>query len=561
MRTVLALWAVAMSVLPALGGTYTNPIISADIPDPDVIRVGTDYYMTSSSFNLTPGLPVYHSEDLVHWTMIGHALERNPPALYTFQGRTADQLDYDRVRLGLGVYAPSIRHHDGHFWIYWADPDAGVYMVKARNPAGPWSEPVLVHKAHGWIDPSPLWDEATGKAYLTYAFAKSRVGVNGLINVSEMSWDGTRLIGEPVTVFAVGRREFPSDRVHTTIEGPKFMKLGDFYYILCPAGGVRFGWQTVLRAKHPMGPYEIRTVCETGRTNVNGPHQGGLVDTPDGRWWFIHFQDVGTLGRIIWLQPVVWNNDWPVIGVDANGDGIGNPVRQYEAPLPFVKKAIQTSDDFLGDQPGLPWQWAANPQEGWARVEKGELIMPAQWTGRKPLVEVPGVLSQVFPGYRFSATVNMKLEGTDADVRAGLVVLGTKSFDIGVQPAGETQRLSVRYQLTELASAVVPAGRLWLRLDTDGELPLPLKPRSLARAGPAEPYQVEDRSPFNGQITGQFSYSLDGVEFVEIGPGFEARPGRWIGARVGLFSIKEHAESSGTLRADRFEVSIQGADE
>jgi len=546
-----------LAAVSAVGGEYTNPILPADYSDPDVVRVGTDYYMTASSFNMIPGLPILHSEDLVHWTIIGHGIDHNPEALFSYKNRKVSELDYDRPRLGNGVYAPAIRHHGGFFWIYWGDPDAGVYMIKAKDAAGPWSKPVLVHKASGWIDPCPLWNEITGKAYLSHAFAKSRAGVNGRIEVVEMSSDGTRLIGEPVTVFdAENAADFPADRYHKVIEGTKFMQRDGWVYILCPAGGVELGWQTVMRSKNPMGPYEIRTICETGDTTINGPHQGGLVDTPAGNWWFIHFQYAGTLGRIVWLEPAVWKDGWPVIGIDPDGDGMGNPVLRHAAPLPFVEKSIQMSDDFSGSGLGLQWQWPANPQADWAEVEQGALFMPAQLIGNTSLINVPGVLTQMFPGYGFSATVKMQLESESADVRAGLAVMGKKTFDVGVQPAGEKQKLSVRYQNIELVSTTVPTGCLWLRLETDGELPLPVKRRKKQKTELTQPYQVEGLDRWTGTIQGQFYYSMDGVDFIKFGPGFEVRTGVWIGARVGLYSVKNNAASSGALRADSFDITL-----
>jgi beta-xylosidase len=180
-------------------------------------------------------------------------------------------------------------------------------MVKTKDPAGDWSDPVLVYPASGIIDPSPLWDETTGRAWLSFAYARSRSGKNAIIDVIEMSWDGTELIGDPVTVFdARDSINFPADRFHSVIEGTKFMKHNGWYYILCPAGGVETGWQTAMRAKDPLGPYEIRTVMEMGTTNINGPHQGGLVESYTGDWWFVHFQSTGTLGRIVRLQPAYW---------------------------------------------------------------------------------------------------------------------------------------------------------------------------------------------------------------------------------------------------------------
>ena len=148
-----------------------------------------------------------------------------------------------------------------------------------------------------------------------------------------MNWEATALLSEGKVVFdAFDRERHPADREHFTIEGTKFMKRNGYYYIFCPAGSVPLGWQTTMRAYNPEGPYEIKVVCETGNTKINGPHQGGLVDTPNGDWWFINFQSVNVLGRISWLHPAKWVNDWPVIGLDLDGDGIGNPVMEYAMP-------------------------------------------------------------------------------------------------------------------------------------------------------------------------------------------------------------------------------------
>ena len=160
-------------------GTYKNPILYADYSDPDAIRVNDDYYMVASSFNCIPGLPILHSRDLVNWELIGYALLKQPPFEL-----------FDRVQHGSGVWAPCIRYHKNEYYIYYPDPDFGIYLVKASNPSGPWSEPLLVQAGKGLIDPSPLWDE-DGKAYLVYALAGSRAGVKSVILVSQMNNDGT----------------------------------------------------------------------------------------------------------------------------------------------------------------------------------------------------------------------------------------------------------------------------------------------------------------------------------------------------------------------------------
>ena len=293
-------------------GTYKNPIIYADYSDLDVVRVGDDFYMVSSSFNCSPGLPVLGSKDLVNWTIIGHVFQKNPFDIF------------DSPQHGNGVWAPSIRYHNGEFYVYYGDPDLGIFMAKTKNPAGPWEPLVHVKEAKGLIDPCPFWDD-DGQAYLIHAWAKSRAGINSILTINRMSLDGTKILDE-------GKMVFDGHANHPTIEGPKLYKQNGYYYIFAPAGGVRNGWQTVLRARNIYGPYEDRIVLHQGNTEINGPHQGGWVELKSGESWFIHFQDRDAYGRIIHLQPVKWVDDWPVMGIDNDGDGTGEPVLTYKKP-------------------------------------------------------------------------------------------------------------------------------------------------------------------------------------------------------------------------------------
>ena len=282
-------------------GTYTNPILHSDFSDPDLCKAGNEFYLTASSFNCVPGLPILHSTDLVNWEIIGYAL----PELY--------DTVFNRPQHGNGVWAPSIRYHNNEFYIYWGDPDLGIYMVKAEKPEGPWSNPHLVHAAKGWIDPCPFWDE-DGKAYLVHAFAGSRAGIKNILVMHEMGTDGYTINPTPVLVF-------DGHKNHPTIEGPKLYKRNGHYYIFAPAGGVKTGWQTVLRSNNIFGAYEEKIELHQGNTNINGPHQGGYVELDSGESWFVHFQDKDAYGRIVHLQPVQWVNNWPLMGIYINYDG------------------------------------------------------------------------------------------------------------------------------------------------------------------------------------------------------------------------------------------------
>ncbi|MDZ7374364.1 MAG: glycoside hydrolase 43 family protein [candidate division KSB1 bacterium] len=488
-------------------GSYTNPVLHADYSDPDAIRVGDTFYLVASSFNCVPGLPILRSWDLVNWSLVGYALPRLSP-----------EGVYGRPRHGRGVWAPSIRFHDGYFYIYYADPDFGIYMIRAKRPEGPWSEPILVKDAPGWIDPCPLWDE-DGRAYLVHAFARSVSGIKSILAVSPMSWDGTRLLGDPVIVFD-GHDE------HPTVEGPKFYKRGGYYYIFAPAGGVPTGWQLVLRSRHVFGPYEARVVLAQGATDVNGPHQGAWVDTPTGEHWFLHFQDKGPYGRVVHLQPVCWIDGWPVIGEDADGDGVGQPVKRYRKPRVRRLSGPATppeSDEFDGPNIGLQWQWHANPSSAWAMCFPARgvlrLYCEAYPEEAKNLWDVPNLLLQKFPAPAFLVTVKVDFRPLNEGDRFGLVVMGRSySYVALVREGGEA---SVAQFLCEDAESGAPE-------------------REVARI-PAPGFSGYLRLRVGEGAECQFEYSSDGLAFVPVGARFVAQRGVWIGAKFGLLALCSHS--------------------
>lgn len=492
-------------------GRYRNPIVHADYSDPDVVRVGDDFYMTASSFNAFPALPVLHSRDLVHWTLVNHAIPAWPDSAF------------DRPEHGNGVWAPSIRFHDGWFWIFWGDPDRGIYRVRTRDPRGAWEPPVLVHAARGWIDPAPLWDD-DGTAWLVHAFARSRSGIKHRLHVSRMDPDGTRLLDE-------GRLVFEDSVAHPTVEGPKFHKRDGWYYLFAPAGGVPTGWQTVLRSRHVYGPYEARVVLAQGSTAVNGPHQGAWINTPSGEDWFIHFQDRGAYGRIVHLQPMTWRDGWPVMGVDADGDGTGEPVAEWRMPDvrgPHAPRVPRTSDDFDDGGFGLQWQWHASPKAAWlARgARPGWLRLTAQpLADSANLWRVPSLLLQKLPAPAFDATSRIDARGLRAGERAGVVMMGMDYAALAVR------RTASGFELVHAVASDAHQGareaetRIPLPDGFDGALFLRVRVEEGARTG--------------------FAWSLDGVRWQPVGEPFVAREGRWIGAKVGLFALAPAGATSG----------------
>jgi beta-xylosidase len=493
-------------------GTYSNPIIFADYSDPDVIRVGDDFYLTSSSFSCFPGLPILHSRDLVNWTIIGHAIQKYPVEQFALPQH------------GCGVWAPAIRYHDGQFFIYFGDPDYGVFMARAKNPAGPWDPLVRVKDSKGWIDTCPFWDD-DGKAYLIHAFAGSRAGVKNILHINQMTPDGTRLLDDGKLVVDGDAANF------TTLEGPKLYKRNGYYYIFAPGGGVAQGYQIVFRSKNIYGPYDSRIVLAQGDTPVNGPHQGGWVQTQTGQDWFIHFQEVLPYGRILHLQPMRWVDDWPVMGID------GNPVTTFKKPdvgRNWPAAVPQTSDEFDSPTLGLQWQWWANYQDEWYSLatRPGFLRLKAlTFPASLPLFDHPNLLLQKFPAERFTATASLDLSGLTAGDRAGLVVAGMRMAALQVEKDStglkifRTTSMSERPHAfrghpttgpqNEEATATVPGPQIFLRLHV-------------------EP---------GGQCA--FSFSSDGQAFTPLGDNFQAVNDLWIGAKVGLFCNAPPGKPSG----------------
>lgn len=370
---------------------YRNPILYMDLSDPDVIRVGEDFYMTASSFTYVPGLPVLHSKDLVHWEIIGYAADRLPAARY------------NRPAHGCGIWAPSIRFHCGTFYIYACMPDEGLYAWTATDPAGPW-QCHSVKAVTGWIDPCPLFDE--NGAWLIHGFAASRVGINNILYIHRLSDDG-------LSVLDKGRRVYDgAEHGDITVEGPKLYRREGTFWILCPAGGVRSGYQLALRSDHLFGPYERRIVLEQGSSPVNGPHQGGWIDDGRGHDWFIHFQDVGPYGRIPHLQPVDWSDSWPVMGDH------GTPVAEGDTGLPPYPASVPLFDCFEKGI-GSVWQWQANPDPSWFTLLKPGLRLHAHPAER--LYEAGQFLSRLMPFRNFDMDVCLSVTGRTSAAGIGLM--------------------------------------------------------------------------------------------------------------------------------------------
>lgn len=478
-------------------GTYRNPILHADYSDPDVIRVGNDYWMTSSSFDCLPALQILHSTDLVNWQIVGAVESYKPNEI--------------QERHGNGVWAPSIRYHNGKFYIFWGDPDVGIYMVETDDPRGEWSTPHLVEAGVGMIDPCPLWDD-DGKAYLVHSWAGSRAGFKSILSASEMSPDAKRLIG-PEVVLIDGHDENP------TIEGPKFYKRDGWYYIFAPAGGVKEGWQLVMRSREPLGVYEWRKVLHQGNSDIHGPHQGGWVTDVAGESWFVHFEDRYAYGRVVHLQPMTWGNDgWCTMGIDTNNDGIGEPVMSYRKPATNKPMPITTpreGDEFNDRTLGLHWQWFGNPERDWAMISpEGYLRLYTQpYTN---LWEAKNILSQKVTAPEEVITAKVTFRAGVAGDRAGMIIHGRDLATLSFLYDGK----NVVLQQTECLKAEKGAQETVVeQVEWENGKTLLLRIR-ISHDGWCRFYTAES-----------------GQTFAPIGRPFKMKEGKWIGAKFGLFAV------------------------
>lgn len=521
-------------------GTYQNPVLYADYSDPDACRVGNDFYLTSSSFNCLPGLQILHSNDLVNWHIIGAAIPYSLAPVRT----------PERPEHGNRVWAPAIRHHNGQFYIFWGDPDQGVFMTKARDPQGPWTEPVLVKAGQGIIDPCPLWDD-DGQVYLVHAYAGSRAQLKSVIAVCRLNEEATQAV-------TPSRIVFDGHEAHATCEGPKFYKKDGYYYIFHPAGGVPTGWQVVLRSKNVYGPYECKTVLAQGNTSVNGPHQGAWVDTPTGEDWFLHFQDVGAYGRLVHLQPMKWKDGWPVIGTDPDGDGCGEPVLSHRKPdvgRTYPVCTPQESDEFDGYTLSPQWQWHANINEKWVYYAGNHGFVRLYSYPVVPqyrnLWDVANLLLQKTPAPNFTATMKLTFSPTKQykGERTGLVVMGMDYAALVLENAADEMTLSQvvchgadKGQPEQVnASVGLKESTVYLRVKfgCDG--------RKIAQS----------EGGHDLLVTCDFSYSTDGRTFSPLGTTFQAREGKWIGTKVGTFCTRPaiKANDGGWADVDWFRIT------
>lgn len=481
---------------------YRNPILFADYSDPDVIRDGGHYYLIASTFHFVPGIPILESPDLVHWTILGHAVQRlDMDPRYSMIGGN---------RYGMGIWAPAIRKHAGLFYIYFPTPDEGIFVTTAPTIEGPWTTPRAVIGQPGLEDPCPFWDD-DGSAYLIH----SRKGAGPLI-LHRMSADGMRILDTGKVIV--------EDPVHLPVlEGPKLYKRDGYYYIFAPFGGVSTGAQAVLRSRNIYGPYDFRVVLAQGDTKINGPHQGAYVETAAGQGWFVHFQYVGAHGRIVHLEPVRWRDGWPIMGGAPDDAVSGEPVP--DGPLPggpgvLSHQLPQTSDEFNSTSLGPQWEWNHNPDNAhWSLTARPGYLRVSPMRA-SDLLSARNTLTQCMQDNAFTFTVRLDLDAMKGGVHAGLAMFEKDASGIEVMQSGNQRQLEYFHLAMRTAGPRLSLSLLQLRVNVSGD-------------------------------QARYSFSLnDGRSFQPLGPATPIHFSWWKGSRPALFAYTTETSDPGIIEID-----------
>lgn len=483
-------------------GTFTNPLLWGDYPDPDVCRVGDTYYMVSTSMHYVPGCPILSSKDLVNWHPVGYAVERyEEDPRYDMQGGT--------LYLN-GSWAASIRHHKGKYYVAFCTPygwgtKTGHFSVcEAERPEGPWKRTVFPEYLY---DPGLFFDD-DGRVYVAHG--------QGTIKLTELEADVRSV--KPGTEKVIWKGGFKDDRTlggGFGMEGSHMYKINGMYYILCPAGGTG-GWQVCLRSDKIDGPYEHRIVMDDDRSYPgNGLHQGGMVQTKNGDWWFIIMQDRGAIGRVPCLVPVTWKDGWPMLGAD----GLDAIVYDKPAGCKGHVALPMTSDEFDTRRLGLQWQWNHNPDNRTWSLEKHRGYMRLGAHRADDLKNARNTLTQRVLGPLSTATVEMDIAGLKNSCTAGFGVFEFPYAYVGVTQKNDGRRIVMCNDGQEVASEPLAASvrTVWIRIFTSDH-----------------------------DFTASFFYSLDGHHFKPFGNKLKMGLGLpWTANRFALFNFATEAEGVG----------------
>ena len=488
-------------------GTYCNPVIPADYSDIDAIRVGNDYYAYSSTFQYSPGVIILHSSDLVNWRILAHAVDDLT--------RIGPDLGWQRMnRYGRGVWAGSIRYHQGQFWIYFCTPNEGLFMVRTTsgNPAGPWTPVHCLWRVSGWDDPCSFWDD-DGQGYVVM----SNFSGGYKIHLFKLTPDGRNIIHSSGRVIHQSRGS----------EANKLYKINGYYYHLY-SQVEREGRVVMMdRSRNIYGPYKTRQLDDVNPRIDREPNQGGLVQIPSGEWYFLTQQGTGGHwdGRTMCLLPVTWVDNWPIIG-RVGADGRGQMVWEAKKPVNgFPLAQPQSSDDFNNPKLGVQWEWNYQPRaDKWSLTQRPGFLRlhafkPLQ---RGNLLKAGNTLTQRVMGVpKNNATMRMEISAMANGQQAGLCHFSARPGAVGVIQQRGIRRLFHRMNNKITTGPVITGDVVYLR------------------------------STWDYQGVSHFSYSLHGNDFTPFAPPYQLIWSFYRGDRLGIFSFNDQSEA-GFIDVDWF---------
>ncbi len=457
-------------------GTYTNPVIAADFPDPDVILVDSTYCMVNTTMFTFPGVPVLKSYDLVNWQYCCNAVQR-------FDYSPCYDLDGCN-RYGHGQWATSLKYHNGKYYLLFITLQEGGFLCTADKPEGPWQ---IRKVPKGFYDPGLFFDD-DGRIYVAHGYSS--------INVTELDTNFAPK-GNDSLVY--------TGNIRRGLEGTHVYKINGYYYMYSTYGGLD-GIQVALRSKNIYGPYEQKVVMRDTTPGPNfGIHQGALMKTVTGEWWTMLFVDSGPFGRFPSLQPVTWVDGWPMVGVD------GKAVATYRKPnvgRVYPATTLPTSDEFDDAELGLQWGWDHNPD-------------PAAWS----LTERPGYLRlrtvsvvDSLPKARNTLTQRMVAYYSDT-----LVSIATTKMDISHIKEGDVAGLAVFQDPYAFVGMRKANGKVYVIMVNNGktidssvvkEQTIYVRASAIYGSGAAHYF---DGKGATGTGTASFLYSLDDRSFKTIG--------------------------------------------
>ena len=485
------------------GGTYTNPILPADVSDLDCIRVGRDFYAISSTMQYSPGMAILHSVDLVHWALIGHVVDD----LTTLD----PAMDWDGMgRAGRGIWAGAIRFHKRRFWVFFGTPDQGIFVSTAAQPTGPWSVPELVLDAVGWDDPAPFWDE-DGQGYLaaTHFTAEQPSGIKYNIHLFRLAPSGDRLLPGFDRILHQSRGS----------EANKLYKIHGLYYHFYSEIAAEGRVPMIERARSLDGPWRSHQLLHVHAATDKEPNQGGLIELPSRRWFFLTHQGTGDWeGRAGVLLSVTWIDGWPILGRPGS-DGIGNMLWSAPLPLPPRQTAttIVSSDEFSSASLKTVWEWRNQPRaDRFSLLEHPGFLRLHAFPAPRPddFNAIPNVLTQ--RAMRTGAnevTVSLDLSGMVDRQQAGLAHFGKTHATLSIVQQDGTRRIAYTENARQTLGPVISGNSIALRStwDLDGH--------------------------------SHFSFSLDGHDFQPFGTPYDLTWGSYRGDRIGLFTVNPAADS------------------